>query len=58
MTELELELKLMEELNFCEELDSCNIEFVKLDTINKKIIVSFDYAAPEVNKLDTIFCNY
>ena len=58
MTELELELKLMNEIVGVSELESCSIECVKLDTTNKKIIVSFDYADPEGNGQDTIFCNY
>ena len=48
----------MDELNESGELDSCHIEFVGLDTLNKKIIVSFDYADPEEDKNHTIFCNY
>ena len=58
MKETELVAKLMGELNESSELESCGIEFVGLYTINKKIIVSFDYADPEENGQDTIFCNY
>jgi len=58
MNETELVKKLMNELNESSELESCNIEFVGLDTLNKKMIVSFDYADPEENGQDTIFCNY
>ena len=58
MNETELITKLMDELNESGELDSCHIEFVGLDTLNKKIIVSFDYADPEEDKNHTIFCNY
>jgi len=54
----ELGTELMNQLTDCCGLDATNIQFVQLDTENKKIVVSFDYADPEETGDDTIFCCY
>lgn len=56
----ELGTELMRQLtDACHELEEYgNVEFISLDTVNKKIVLSFDYNDPEENGKETIFCNY